>query len=97
MRNSDLLLIHGTVYGTLHEDTSGIDFVGISSSIDLHGGSIVGWQEDVFGIGGFLQPLAVGEKTDNTPIDVVHWGISGVAPQDSRAWWGRCLKVLTHL
>jgi hypothetical protein len=85
-----LLLLHGTVYGTLRDSPPVKDYEGITASI---GNSYATpWRQDL--LAGFLPPdTRLGPMIDNSPIDVISWSAIGDQGESGMEIWNKCLTL----
>lgn len=91
-----LLLIHGTTYGQERQAFPVVQFSDLSDSIGRHNYVGFDWDIDVPYVASF-STLGTGMVTDNTPIDVVHWGVNGIEPYDILSPWRGCMGLLVRL
>lgn len=92
---SDLLLLHGTIYGEIKPEGPWIDceFLTSNNDIDPHPIPSMPWL-------GTRQSHLVGvQAVDNHAVDVVHWTAGpGVTTLSGLEIWKLCLSVfLRHL
>lgn len=92
MATSDLLLLHGTIYGHLGASLPWADFSAKSASLDKMADQTE-WRSGLF-----PTELAAGAldgaMTDNAPIDVVSWSASGSIGETGLELWRQCMTVL---
>jgi hypothetical protein len=90
-----LLLTHGTVYGHAMPAVP-VGFTGMSASIERHNVAGFNWDADVPYLATYTaNPL--GTMTDNSPIDIISWTVTGSPAVDLLAPWRQCAVLLTRL
>lgn len=95
MAASDLLLLHGTIYGVIYQSDP-VAFSGTTNSVEQHNYPGFDWDADVPFIAD-SPPMLAGPMTDNGPVEVVSWTVAGAAPYDLLTPWRRCGLILTRL
>lgn len=95
MPNSNLLLLHGTIYGTANIAAAPVPYAGITDSIGRHD-AWAGPEGLYYEVTMPGSPIS-GAHTDNAPIDVVHWAADGAAPHNAAAVWQQCIMLLSRV
>ncbi len=90
-----LLLIHGTVYGQI-DPLAFFDLSPKSVNIDQWHDPDYDWKVGLFELRTMALP-GTGTMTNNAPVDLIHWNVSGSAALSPMAPWRNCLKMLTHI
>lgn len=91
----DLLLTHGTIYGVINESLEAVQFDGINISIE---NSWSARTKPFYAPYASIAETAVsGTMTNNVPIEVVSWGVTGAAPANNLWPWQSCVTLLTRM
>ena len=85
-----LLLIHGTIYGSVGGSEPPINAPGAQ---DVNG--IFDIQAGYFHVVA-PTPSIFGKMIDNAPIDMIHWTAKGTTPTDASAIWRQCIMLLSR-
>lgn len=91
-----LLLTHGTVYGQI-DVLTWHDLSPKSVNIDQWHNPAYDWKVGLFELRTMDLPTATGTMTDNGPVDLIHWNVSGAAALSPMVPWRNCMKVLRHI
>ena len=97
MDKAGLLLIHGTVYGTIAEalpwrdmDNKSVSVCKLTSQVD--------WRNNLYPNAQPASCLQSPLLTDNAPIDVISWNLTGYTGESGLEWWQQCMSLfLRHI
>lgn len=90
-----LLLTHGTVYGQIDPLAAHALFPK-SVNIDQWINPSYDWKVGLFERR-TMADTNTGTKSDNTPIDFIHWTTAGNHALSPMAPWRNCTKLLRHI
>jgi hypothetical protein len=90
-----LLLTHGTVYGRI-DPLSRFDLSPKSTNIDQWDDPDYDWKVGLFERRA-MAATQTGPMTDNSPIDFIHWTVTGAPDMSAMTQWQGCLKLLRHI
>ena len=97
MDKAGLLLIHGTVYGTIADALPWRDMDGKSPNV-CKVTSTEEWRAALFLNAAPATCLQSPDLINNAPIDVVSWSITGYTGESGLEWWQQCMTLfLRHI
>jgi hypothetical protein len=91
-----LLLVHGTIYGAMVDALPVVQFSDLTNSIDRHNYIGFDWYADYFSKT-VSSSDPYGSMTDNNPVDVEHWNVTGAVLPSGIEPWQECLVLLRRL
>lgn len=86
-----LLLTHGTIYGDIPAVLPWVDYTAKSASLDQMADQVE-WRNGLY----YADPVATalhGAMTNNAPIDVYSWAVTGHAGETGLEWWQQCMTL----
>lgn len=90
-----LLLTHGTIYGQISL-LSVVQCEGLTPNVTQWDDPDYDWREGLFEAR-TLNASTTGVMTDNSPIDFVHWSLTGSVSLSPMTPWRNCMKLLRHI